>query len=146
MLEFTVSYNTTTVKRALDRLPRDVADLNRVALGQVAEQVLRQAETQYFRPGGDEAGPNLQSGPGSLRRVTGKLAQSLTKELRGDYLAVVGATVRYAQIHEKGGTIGPRTYPARPYLAPALEDVFETGTAQKIFESAFIELGRRFSR
>ena len=146
MLDFTVEYDDRKVKRALRRLPQDVGDLNRRALGLIADQVLRQAETQYFRPGGEEPGPNLQTGPGSLRRVTGNLAQSLTKEIRGDYEAVVGATAAYARLHEKGATIGPRTYPARPYLSPALQDVFETGTAQKIFDKEFRDLQRRFNR
>jgi len=36
------------------------------------------ATTKYMRTGGTNVGPNNQTGPGSLRRQTGRLARSLT--------------------------------------------------------------------
>jgi len=144
MVEFTIEYDAAKVRRALRRLPDDVADLNRRALEKVALQTLRQSETQYMRPGGDEPGPNMQSGPGSLRRVTGKLSQSLNYEMKSDFEAVVGASVDYASAHEYGSPV--EGIPKRPYLRPALEDVFSKGAAQQIFDKEFRALKKRFNR
>ena len=144
MVEFTIEYDDKKVRRALRRLPEDVADLNRIALEKVALVVLRQSEEQYMRPGGAEPGPNMQSGPGSLRRVTGKLSQSLNYEMKSDFEAVVGASISYAAPHEYGSPV--QNIPKRPYLWPALDDVFSNGIAQKIFDRDFRALKKRFNR
>lgn len=146
MLEFFVSYEDKSVRRSLDRLPRDVADLNATALGRVAEGIVAYSIDKYFRPGRDEAGPNMQKGPGSLRRVTGVLANSIAKEMDGPWGVKIGASARYARVHEEGAQIGPRKIPARPYLRPAIEDWFETPVAQRVFDREFRKLQRRFNR
>jgi len=84
--------------------------------------------------------------PGRLGVVTGRLRSSLSTEVRGlgaNVQGVVGSNVKYARIHELGGTIVPKKakalkffypkaghwvsvksveIPARPYLSTALRD------------------------
>jgi phage gpG-like protein len=71
-----------------------------------------------------------------LKRRTGTLAKSLTWRLISDYQAVVGTNVAYAAIHEFGGphprsTTG-KMMPTRPYLRPSMQEVFNSGEAQRI--------------
>jgi phage gpG-like protein len=79
-----------------------------------------------------------------LHRVTGTLAKSITYNIVNDFNAKVGTNVRYAAIHEFGGTINAKpggalhfkikdswvttksvVIPARPYLSPSIEYVFQ---------------------
>jgi phage gpG-like protein len=115
-------------------------------LGRVAEGIASYSIENYFRPGGDEAGPNTQQGPGALRRVSGVLANSIQKEMDGQWGVKIGASAEYARVHEEGAQIGNRTIPARPYLRPAIEDWFQTPVAQRVFDREFRKLQRRFNR
>jgi len=67
----------------LDRLGDDLGDTDfravaREVLGDAAAQIGSAATTKFMRTGGTGVGANNQSGPGTLRRQTGRLARSLT--------------------------------------------------------------------
>jgi phage gpG-like protein len=94
--------------------------------------------------------------------VTGKLAQSITHRVYEDY-AEVGTNISYGAFHEFGfqGTVmvsaftrrrGKSGYPwpvsahtrrinyaGRPFLRPALDDVFQSGRAVVIIEGQLRE-------
>lgn len=126
------------------------------------------ATDKYMRTSGTNVGANTQTGPGSLRRQTGRLARSLldkpsdraasegifkiTTGQNGARLEY-GSEVPYAATHEYGDTrqvTGKQrgffwakhvqtgddkwkamalsetlTYPERPFLEPALDDVID---------------------
>lgn len=74
-------------------------------------------------------GTQTPSAPGEPpARISGDLSESVTIQgphpTAGGYEARVGPTTRYGRIQELGGTAGNgATLPARPYLAPALDNV-----------------------
>jgi len=139
MVKYSVDLETGPLVKKLKRLGRDMPEINRGILGDLADAVVTRADSKY-----------LSGGRPNLRRPTGHLAQSLTYRVGKDF-AEVGTNLVYAAIHEFGGTIKPKngqylkfeingktifakqvTIPARPYLKPALNDIFASGKAQLI--------------
>lgn len=55
----------------------DMTAAGRRGLRRAATKIGASATTKYMRFGGTNVGPNQQTGPGSLRRQTGRLARSL---------------------------------------------------------------------
>lgn len=65
--------------------------------------------------------------PGPLRKLSGRLANSITKRVigfAGGWRGVVGTAVDYARVHELGGTI---QQPPRSYLGHAAGDALRSG-------------------
>ena len=142
MLEYEVKVDDKEVRLALDKLMRKTPQLSRTLLGRLSEAVISRVVRTKL------------SGQ-VLKRVTGTLAKSLNWRLTSDFTAKIGTNVAYAAIHENGGIIRPRNakalaftlpdgtfirtqkvvMPARPYLWPGLQEVFNTGEAQKIMDN-----------
>lgn len=140
MVEFKVELKDQEVKIRANRLIRKNPALSRQILGELGEAIVARTNTHYL------------SGQ-VLNRKTGKLAQSVNKKYNNDYSVSVGSNLRYAAIHEFGGTIVPRTasmlsflveggwvmtskvvMPKRPWLAPSVQDVMNTHIGQNIMD------------
>ena len=102
----------------------DFESAGRRALGKGAALIGGTATTKYMRTGGTDVGPNNQTGIGSLRRQTGRLARSLTgarsaqptpgslraapegvfdlSPTTGGVRLTYGSEVPYAGVHEDG--------------------------------------------
>jgi len=94
------------------------------------------ATNRFMRRGGTNTGRNTQTGPGSLRRATGRLARSLIgarqdrgseegifdlTPTRGGTRLTFGSEVPYAAIHEHGGTQQVTAKQRRFFWAKAIE-------------------------
>jgi len=111
----------------------DLEAAGRRSLGRGAALIGGTATTKYMRTGGTNVGANNQTGPGSLRRQTGRLARSLTGARSMNERVNVHTHTRQ-QTHffgeELDSPITVRVHahsrmmnlPERPYLGPALED------------------------
>lgn len=137
--------NEEQLKKAFDRFSKDIPQINRRILGFISEEVISTSQKDYLRGQ-------------ALNRQSGTLANSLTYRLLNDWTAQVGTNVAYAAIHEYGGIIRPKSedylhfqvngnwvktkevhMPERPYLRPALDDVFASGKAKRIGERVLKE-------
>jgi len=149
MITYGIQYDDSQVQTLLTKLGNDMPEINRRTLGMLSEEVISVSQKSYLRGGHP------------LNRRTGKLAQSLTYKVdSGGRFADVGTNLVYAAIHEFGGTIrpGPKGFlawrapsgewvftrkpvriPQRPYLKPALDDVFQTGRSTVIIERVLRE-------
>jgi len=134
------------------------------ALGEEAPKLLSKSQTAVSRRSvqtymqRDEIDPRDPSDTGPIRIQTSRLARSLTgaregssgrqegiSRIKSDGATVtltMGTRVPYAATHEYGDTRTTSTgetatFPARPYLRPALED--ETPTVRKIIEAGVID-------
>jgi phage gpG-like protein len=126
------------VSLKLDALLRRQPKTVRRILALISEQIVRNVVVDHL------------SGT-TLHRVTGTLAKSITYSQPNDFTSTIGTNVRYAAIHEFGGTIKPKNgsflsfkikdrwvhvrevhMPARPYLRPSIEKTFNSGQAASI--------------
>ena len=101
-----------------------------IMLRQIGQEVARRSKEDYL------SGPR----PDKLGRRSGDLARSVNYKVTGNRV-VIGSNLKYARIHEKGGTIRARnspylvfrignqwistkevTIPERAFLSPALRD------------------------
>jgi len=151
LIEYEIVHNDKDVLRKLARLGSDVAEINRRALGDVAEQIVKHSQRNYMRPkGASEGFLNDQRGPGSLRSIRGSrgLRGRISYVLDDNFTGRVGVMkpgpgFEYAAVHEFGGG----KIPKRPYVGPAVDDVFGTNTAERIMEKRFQrELKEAFDR
>ena len=152
MVRYDINVETGPVVRKLRRIGRDMPEINRKILGLLSEETITNSQQMYMR--GPRGGTFIQA-------RTGKLSQSLTYRVGKDY-ADVGTNLVYARIHEYGGTIYPKhgkylvftingqkifatkvKIPKRPYLKPALDNLFQSGRAQLIADR---ELQRQLDR
>ena len=154
------------IKRRLRKMdPATNTRIVRVALVKQMDWLLTRAAKTYF-----ERGPQVQAGqswyasaketppnppPGPLVSRSGTrsrdsagrfasfgLAPSLLKKSSSDRSDLPrsiagGSKLPYAAIHE----FGKDPYPARPYLAPALEDLKSSGQGEKILRQAWEKFG-----
>lgn len=117
-----------------------IADLAATAMAAVAmREVQRQLGLSDHSPGTPT--PSQPGGPPSL--VTGQLRRSVIMKPKGRARVQVGATTIYARIQELGGDAGrghASHLPPRPYLAPALKKLIESGAltraAAKVISAA----------
>lgn len=152
MIAYKLDYDDKQVRELFQKLEADMPEINRRILGVLSEEVVTRSQRDYLRGGHP------------LNRVTGNLAQSLTHKVYGSY-AEVGSNLVYAPVHEFGATINPGAkgflawkdrqtgkwiytrkpvrIPPRPYLRPALDDVFQTGRAVTIIEGVLRDEIRR---
>ena len=103
-----------------------------LAVKQAGLAVERNAKIQLTQSGRHRPGTPTPSQPGSPPAIiTGALRASVTtsspqKVGFGTYMVQVGPTMVYGRVQELGG--GPSNLPARPYMAPALnnsrDDIF----------------------
>lgn len=142
MVTYRVDYDDSKVSAMFKKLADDMPEINRRILGVLSEEVVSRSQKDYL------------TGGHPLHRRTGKLAQSVGYRVHEDY-AEVGSNLVYAPVHEFGATIRPGAkgflawqgaggewiftkkpvvIPPRPYLRPALDDVFATGRAVVIIE------------
>lgn len=141
MITWSIKMEDKEVLRRFKKLKYRIADVNRMALALICEEVISRSSSHYL------AGQ-------VLKRRTGRLANSLEYRLIDDWEAEVGSRLIYAAIHEYGGEIrpvmakflrfqigdkviftkGPIMIPARPYLKPALDDTFTSGRTKQIVE------------
>lgn len=151
MIEYEIEYNDADVLRKLARLDTDVAEINRRALGDVSEQIVKHSQRNYMRAKGPSEGRlNDQRGPGTLRSIRGSrgLRGRISYVMDDNFTGRVGVMkpgpgFEYAAVHEFGG----RRTPARPYVGPAVDDVFKTNTAERLMEKRFQrELKEAFDR
>lgn len=120
----------------LDRAAKQTRSSARAGMQEAVLLVASTAKQGYL------SGPR----PGRLGVVTGRLRSSIATEVKGSgavLQGIVGSNVKYARIHELGGTILPKTarylkffyeaaghwvtlrrveMPARPFLSTALRD------------------------
>ena len=149
------------IRRRLRKMdPATNSRIVRVALVSQMDWLLNRASKEYFvqgpqvergkswRESARQMPPNAPPGPLVSRSGTiGKpgalgLAPSL---LRGDSVdrsdlpksISGGSTLNYAAINE----YGKGTYPARPYLAPALADLKSSGKGESILQKAWEKFG-----
>ena len=175
MLKFTI---TNTISPALNRFERDLEIAAIKAVKDTRDIVTKLATTKFmrdFRPGELVPAVNRTGGivlrrneTTILRRVTGRLAQSLIGASGGlqpafvrasgnetiDELSVFpdrvsltfGSRTPYAAIHEFGGVINTRNatinMPARSYFRPAIAEVKQSGVAGRLFDQCISELAR----
>ena len=134
MIDYTIDFDAGPVVKRLKKIGADMPEINRRILGLLSEAVVAKTP-DYLR------GPR----PELLGVVTGKLMQSITYKVYTDY-AEVGTNLAYAAIHEYGGAIPGGKMPARPYVKPALDDIFGSGRAQLIMDREMQrELDRRMA-
>lgn len=141
MIDYSIDLDAGPVVKKLKKLGADMPKINRKILGLLSEETITNAQQVYMH------GP---FGGSFIQWRSGKLAQSLTYKVHDDY-ADVGSNLVYAAIHEYGGTILPKkgkylvfnidgqtifakkvVIPKRPYLAPALDNLFKSGRAQML--------------
>lgn len=132
MIRFEVKKEEDTATPMLESLSRDIPNINREILALIGEEVISIAQRDYLR------GPR----PEKLGRVSGQLARSLSYRLINDLEAEVGSNLPYAAIHE----FGNEYMPERPYLRPSLDDVFNSGRAERIGERKLREEVNRRTR
>lgn len=151
MIDYEVVLHDQEILKKLTRLHVNVAEVNKRALGDVAEMIVKQSQKRYMRPKGPGEGRlNDQRGPGSLRSIRGSrgLRGRISYILDNNFTGRVGVLkpgpgFEYAAIHEFGGG----KIPSRPYVGPAVEDVFSTNTAERLMEKRFQrELKEAFDR
>lgn len=140
MVKHKIQLNDRQVKLRANKLVRKTPKLSRQILGVLGEAIVARTNTHYL------------SGQ-VLHRKTGKLAQSVNYKYNNDWSINVGSNVAYAGIHEHGGEIYPRTadalrfktadgwvitkkvvMPKRPWLAPSVDDIMNSPTAQNIMD------------
>lgn len=148
MITYAVDYKDEEVQRLFESLKRDMPEINRRILGVLSQETMQRSITGYIVP--------------KFRHPTGKLAQSINFKVEGNDYAEVGTNLVYAAYHEYGFhgrvQVSQHTrngalvrahgrnvnYPGRPYLRPALDDIFTTGRAEAIIEGQLKqELDRR---
>ena len=146
MVEHKIELDSQEVRVAVDRMVQRTPKLSRQVLGELGEAIVARTNTHYL------------SGQ-VLKRKTGKLAQSVNYKHLNDWSITVGSNLAYAAIHEYGGEIYPKngpallfktkaygkerwyylkkvTMPKRPWLSPAISDIFNTHRAQEIIDRA----------
>jgi len=146
VVTFKIELDATKLKGDLKQLRERTPRINRRILSLICEATIASSNKDYLRGGKSE-----------LHWRTGNLARSESYTV-SDFAAEIVAGAKYAAIHESGGTIVPRTkewlmfevnghfvktkkvvMPKRPFLGPALEDVFSSGQANKIADSTLQE-------
>ena len=154
MSEYSIEFDDKQVRRVLKRLRGQIPQLQRMILARFAETVIRISQDKY-----------LNAAPGDashLHSRTGHLSSSLRYWFRGNNTVYVGTQVKYAAIHEFSGIIEPvnASYlrfqingrwvmtkrvvmPKRPYVAPAIDDLFSEGRAARIANFTLQEFIRR---
>ena len=149
MISYRIDYEDSKVSALFRKLADDMPEINRRILGVLSEEVVSRTQKDYLRGQ-------------SLRRVTGKLAQSITHRVYQDY-AEVGTNIKYGAYHEFGfqgpvtvrdftrrrgesgypwpvrGHIRNLNYAGHPFMRPALDDVFQSGRAVVIIEGQLSE-------
>jgi phage gpG-like protein len=135
------NYTPEEFKRKLERWAKDNPKAVERGLKAGAELVRAEAVAKHL------SGPKMPRGKGSLKAATlargsGDLAGSINTKVKvGTKIsAQIGTNLKYARIHENGGTIKPKTgqflkfniggrdifaksvtIPKRPFLKPSLE-------------------------
>ncbi len=125
------------VRAMFDRLTRRTPDLQKQILSRFAETVIRISQDDY-----------LNAAPGDrlhLHSRTGHLSTSIRRWFEGKDTVFVGTNVVYAAIHEFGGFTGTFQMPERPYIEPAVEDLFTNGKADRIAKFTLEQYLRRVS-
>jgi phage gpG-like protein len=137
MIEYRIDYEDQKVADMFKKLEDDMPEINHRILGVLSGEVIEQSVMRYVQP--------------QFHHPTGKLAQSLDYKVYGGSYAEIGTNLVYAPVQEFGATIRPGakgflawqdrmtgkwiytrkpvTIPARPYLRPALDDIFASGRA-----------------
>src|SRR6056297_225886 len=95
MVKHEIRFEDQQVTLAANDLIRTTPALSRQILGELGEAIVARTNTHYL------------SGQ-VLHRKTGKLAQSVNYKYNNDWSINVGSNLRYAAIHEFGGTIVPK--------------------------------------
>lgn len=100
----------------------------RDALMHAAYEVQRIAAQEKIRRGGvvgkGKTRTLLAPLPDRLTSRTGSLRRSIGVDRSELPFAIsIGTELVYGRVHETGGRFGRATYPPRPFLAPALDDV-----------------------
>ncbi len=126
------TYTPEEFQKKLKRFARKHPDILEVALKRGTEIVRTEAVRNHL------SGPKMPRGKGSktvatLARRSGDLAkiQTRVKATKRKQIAQIFSNMKYARIHEKGGTIQHTNLfgkgisaiikmPARPYLSPSL--------------------------
>lgn len=157
MINYQVDYDDKQVRRLFRKLSEDMPEINRRILGLLSQEVTTRSQGQYL------------TGGHPLRRITGKLAQSVGAgaHVFDDY-AVVGTNISYGAYHEFGfhGRVQVRQhtrhtaendmlirahgrnvdYAGKPFMRPALNDIFGTRRAVTVIEIALKdEIAKRAS-
>jgi phage gpG-like protein len=136
------TYTLEQFRRKLERFARKQPRIAHNAVKAGAEMVRTEAVTKHL------SGPKMSHGAGSKKNATlqpdsGRLRNSVSTRVQrsgGRIRGTVGTNLKYAAIHEFGGTIRPKTkkylkfkaggrwysanqvtIPERPYLRPSLE-------------------------
>jgi phage gpG-like protein len=145
----------------------------KLELTERSQRLLRQYPSNFrkkFREGMRQAMLHAESKskksfnkPGNLHVRTGHLRRSIESSIRdrrSEIIGVISSNVKYANVHEFGATITPKTgtylkfktigggwvttkevvIPARPFLKPAITDNMEH--IQDIIEKKILELNR----
>jgi len=90
MVEYGIDLDARPVAKQLQKIGRDMPQINRGILGLLAEQVITDSQSKYLR------------GRPGLKRQTGKLAQSLTHKV-GNQWVDIGTNLIYAEITKRAG-------------------------------------------
>jgi len=150
VMEYELRVTDRSAYQALQRLGADMPKIDRQILGRVGQKVISTSQARYLR-----------GRPGLMRRE-GTLAASLHYNFLRDDTILIGPGVFYGAVHEGYAygrqwsgfvTIRPRVarllrfeiggrhiavpevhIPVRPWLSPALDDVFEEGLAERVVQ------------
>lgn len=138
MIAYHVDYSDDKVREMFRRLEDDMPVINRRILGVLASEVVTRSVKGYVVP--------------NFRHPTGNLARSIGFKVE-DSFAEVGTNISYGAYHEFGfrGVANVRghmrrghqvrahtrnvNYAGRPYLRPALDDIFGTGRAVQVIKT-----------
>jgi hypothetical protein len=108
MIGFAIDIDDTEVRAAFDDWPRKIPRLHNMVLRRIGERCVGNAK-QYWLTGQ------------SLHVRTGKMRNTVTYKMDGNFMVIVGSNAPQGAIHEFGGVILPRRakYLAIPMNAQA---------------------------
>lgn len=157
MIDVQVEYDDSKARNMLRILGERAPDMCAKVLETSAEWAIALAQDKY-----------LNATPGDtthLHSRSGRLSSSVRWWHDGKLAVLVGTGVKYAAIHEYGGTIRAKskpylwfkgsmgwarvkqvTIPKRPYLGPSVTALWQTGTAERLAERALDEHAREAER
>ena len=162
MIAYGITIIDNSAYQKLTRLGADMLKINKKCLGRVGQKIVGQSQTHYLR------------GRPGLNRGHGTLATSLHYNFKDNDTIFVGPGVMYGAVHEGYAygrkwagfvTIRPRiarvlhfkiggedvfakkvNIPVRPWLEPAIRDVFDQGIAERTVEATLQQELTRLER